>query len=117
MFQIAIILFALAAVAGLSMAVMHFRGRTPPRPLLAAVHGLFAASGLVVLLIAIIQAATGGLPAIALCLFLIAAIGGFTLLSSHLRGRALPNGLVIGHAVIAVAAFVILLAAVYVVRP
>jgi hypothetical protein len=117
MFQIAIILFALAAVAGLSMAVMHFRGQTPPRPMLAAVHGIFAASGLAVLLIAIIQAATGGMPAIAFCLFLLAALGGFALLSYHLRRRALPNGLVIGHALIAVTAFVMLLAAVYVVRP
>ena len=116
MFQIAIVLFALAAVVGLSMAVMHFRGQTPPRPMFAALHGLFAASGLVVLLMAIIRAATGGLPAIALGLFLIAALGGFTLLSFHVRRRALPNALVIGHALIAVTAFLILVAAVFFVR-
>jgi hypothetical protein len=107
----AIVLFAIAAIGGLTMAVMHFRGATPPRAVLAALHGLFAAAGLVILLLAVVHGATGS-PGIALVLFLIAALGGFTLLSFHLRGRPLPNGLIVGHAVIAVAGFLVLLAAV-----
>lgn len=114
MFEVAVLLFALAAVFGLTMAVLHFKGRTPPRPALAVFHGLFAASGLVVLLLAVMKAGMGGSSGIALGLFVLAALGGFTLLSFHLRGRALPNGLVIGHGLLAVVAFVILLAAVFV---
>jgi hypothetical protein len=117
MFKIAIVLFAVAAVVGLSMAVAHFRGQTPPKLAVALLHGLFAASGLVVLLIGVMQLGAGGKPAIALGLFLVAALGGFTLLSFHLRGRALPNGLIIGHAVLAVAGFLTLLAAVFLVSP
>jgi hypothetical protein len=117
MFKIAIVLFAVAAVIGLTMAVAHFRGQSPPKLAVALLHGLFAASGLVVLLLGVMQLGMGGKPAIALGLFLIAALGGFTLLSFHLRGRALPNGLVIGHAVLAVAGFLTLLAAVFLVSP
>jgi hypothetical protein len=40
----------------------------------------------------------------ALALFLVTATGGFTLLSFHLRGRALPSALIIGHGLVAVSA-------------
>jgi hypothetical protein len=104
----ALILFAIGAVGGLAMAVMHFRTRSSPHALLAGAHGLFAAAGLVMLLwIVVTMGATHG-TGIALGLFLLAAVGGFTLLSFHLRGRALPSALVIGHGLIAVAAFIVL---------
>lgn len=114
LFNVAVILFALAAVAGVSMAVMHFRGITPPKPVLAVLHGLFAASGLVVLALAVIKIGAGGAAITALVLFLLAAIGGFSLLSFHLRGQALPGGLVVGHGLLAVAGFLTLLSAVFV---
>lgn len=107
----AIVLFAIAAVGGVTMAAMHFKGKTPPPVPLAVLHGLFAAAGLVVLIVGLLNAA-GNLALTALVIFLIAAIGGFTLLTFHIRGRALPGGLVIGHGLLAVAAFVVLLAAV-----
>jgi hypothetical protein len=113
MMNIALALFALAAVAGLSMAVNHFRGRTPPAPAVAALHGIFAASGLVTLLLAVLQAGATGGSRTALGLFLVAALGGFGLLSFHLRGRKLPNALVAGHALLAVAAFAILCLAMF----
>jgi hypothetical protein len=113
MFNTAIILFAIAALGGATMAFMHFKGRTPPPLALAALHGILAATGLIVLLLAVMKAGTGGTPGIALGLFVLAALGGFGLLSFHLRGRALPNGLVIGHGLLAVAGFAVLLAAVF----
>jgi hypothetical protein len=106
----AVILFAIAAVGGLAMAILHFRGRTPPPVWLAVLHGLFAACGLVVLLLAVMRAAVHG-ATVALVVLLVAALGGFTLVSFHVRRRALPNALVIGHALIAVAGFAVLLAA------
>jgi len=114
MFGLSILLFAVAALAGLAMAVMHFRKVSPPRTTLSVLHGLFAASGLVVLLLALIKAGMQGAPGIALGLLVVAALGGFALLSFHMRGRALPSGLVVGHALLAVAGFVTLLAAEYV---
>lgn len=116
MLDIALILFAVAAVGGIAMAALHFRGRTPPPVALAVLHGIFAASGLVALFLLMLKAGLSGTPAIALGLLLVAALGGFGLLSFHIRGRALPNGLLIGHALLAVAGFVTLLAAALVVR-
>ena len=43
--MITIALFAVAAVLGITMAVRHFQGNSPPMPL-ALSHGLFAALGL-----------------------------------------------------------------------
>lgn len=114
MYRVSILLLAIAAVAGVTMAVTHFRKATLPRPVVAVLHGLFAASGLVVLLLAVIKTGMQGTPAIALALLVVAALGGFALLSSHVRGRALPSGLVVGHALLAVAGFATLLAAEYV---
>ena len=88
MFKIAIVLFAVAAVAGLAMAVAHFRGQTPPKLALALLHGLFAASGLVVLLLGLIRIGAGGTPAYALGLFLVAALGGFTRSATPARPSA-----------------------------
>jgi hypothetical protein len=113
MFDTAIILFAIAALGGVAMAALHFRGRTPPPVPLAVLHGVLAASGLVVLLLAVLKVGFGGTPALALGLFLVAALGGFGLVSFHLRRRALPNALVLGHGLLAVAGFLVLIAAVF----
>jgi hypothetical protein len=112
MFNVAIILFALAAVGGLWMATLVFRGAVAPPPAIAALHGLLAASGIVVLLMGIIQAGAAGRPGIALALFVIAALGGFTLLSFHVRKRVLPKAVIIAHALVAVCGFLTLLWAV-----
>jgi hypothetical protein len=114
MYLLSLGLFAVAAVAGLTMAIMHFRGASPPRTVLAVLHGLFAASGLVVLLLALIKTGFSGKPGIAFGLLAVAALGGFVLLSSHAQGKRLPSGLVVGHALLAVAGFVTLLLAQYV---
>ena len=108
MYQLSLVLFAVAAVAGLTMAIMHFRGTSPPKTALAVLHGLFAASGLVVLLLALIKAGFGGKPGIAFGLLAAAALGGFVLLSSHVKQQRLPSGLVVGHALLAVAGFIVL---------
>lgn len=112
MLTIAIVLFAIAALGGLVMAIGHFRGRTPPKPAIAAVHGVVAAAGLVVLLLAVMNIGAGGAPALALVLFLLAALGGFALLGFHLRRKPLPGGLVGAHGLVAVVAFLVLLGAI-----
>lgn len=109
----AVVLFAVAAVFGATMAIMHFRGKTPPAVVLALLHGLFAASGLVVLLVALFPDFSGR-AVVALGIFVLAALGGFTLaLGFHARGKRLPSGLVAGHGLLAVVAFLILLTAAF----
>lgn len=112
----AIVLFAIAALAGFTMAAIHFRSRTTPRALLAGFHGLFAASGLIVLILAVMKASSTPAQA-SLGILLLAALGGFTLVSFHVRGRRLPDGLVVGHALLGIAGFATLIAAVWLFVP
>lgn len=109
----AIVLFAVAALVGLAMAFAVFRGAAVPSIGQAVVHGLAAATALVLLLVVVMSAGAEGGLGLALGLFVLAAIGGFVLLSFHLRDRPLPKALVGGHALIAVVAFLVLLSAAF----
>ena len=113
MLMIALGLFAIGALFGVTMAVMHFRGVSPPRVWLAAVHSVFVAAGLIVLFVAVWPAFSGR-AAWALGIFLLAALGGFTMaLGFHMRRKRLPSALVLGHGALAVIAFLILLFAAF----
>lgn len=106
MLTVAIILFALAAVIGITLAVMHIKKKTVPITY-ALPHGIVAATGLVLVLISYVQGhAVVGLP---LLLFIIAALGGFVLFATHFRSRPLPVPLIVIHAVVAVIAFLLLI--------
>jgi hypothetical protein len=105
-----IVLFAVAALVGLSMAVAAFQDLLPPVPS-AVVHGVFAATGLVLLILAIGLHGVGGAARWALGCFLLAALGGLALaFGFHARRKSLPRGFVAGHALIAVIGFLLLLA-------
>ena len=106
----AAIVFAIAALGGATLATLHFRGRTPlPMPL-ALLHGLLAATGLVLLIAAALtMPGFGGMALAALVIFLIAALGGFYLFAHHLRGKPLPSAVVLIHGGAAVVAFLLLL--------
>jgi hypothetical protein len=111
------VLLAIAAAGGLVMAGIRFAGnRTPPAPL-AMLHGFLAAAAVTLLVYA---AATVGLPVMALvaiALFLAAAGGGAILnLNYHWKQLPLPKGLIVVHAIAAVAGFVLLLAATWATR-
>jgi hypothetical protein len=108
MWYAAIVLFALAAVGGVVMALKIRAGELPPKAL-ALGHGALAATGLVLLLIAVLDTGAGGLAAVALVLFVGAALGGFVMFAGHLKERVPTVGLVAAHALAAVAAFVLLL--------
>lgn len=104
-----IAIFAVAAIVGLTMAIAAFQGKFPPVPS-AILHGVLAATALVLLIVAVVRGAAG--PALwALGFFLVAALGGFGMaFGFHARKKPLPRGLVAGHAVLAVIGFLLLLA-------
>ncbi len=108
MLPIAAILFALNALGGTFLAVMHIQKKQAPIPL-AVIHGVVAAAGLVLLIIAILQAQLGGLVLVALVLFIIAALGGLVLFVTHLRARPLSAPLIFIHGGVAATAFLLLL--------
>lgn len=108
MLYIIIGLFAVAAMAGVILANAIISGR-PETPKAAVVaHGLFAASALGLLIYFAIEN-PDGYPRLATVLFIIAALGGGVLLIRDLKGKPGPVGLVVVHAVVAVAAFALLL--------
>jgi hypothetical protein len=112
--QLAAVLFALAALGGLLMAGIRLSGTPRPPIWLALGHGVIAAGGLGTLGYA---AATQSLPTVGLLAlggFILAALGGATLLIAfHLQGKPLPIPLVIGHGLLAIASFVLLLVGIF----
>jgi hypothetical protein len=110
----ALALFAIAALFGVYMILRVFKGVMPPRPA-AIFHGLFAATGLLVLLYAAFLAGTPQPQTviIAAILLVIAALGGFVLVSYHLRKQVPPKALAGVHALLAVAGFLTLAGATF----
>jgi len=113
MFMNAVWLFAVAALVGVYMAVMHFRGRTPPPVAAAVLHGVLAVCAVVALLLGVLDTGWGTVHAKALGVFILAALGGLYLVSFHFRGKPLPSAVVVIHGMVAAIAFLILLAAVF----
>lgn len=113
---LAAVLFAIAALGGVVMAVMRLSGRELPPMGLAIVHGLIAAAGLVALILVVVGRTVSTQATIALVGFVIAALGGFYLFSYHLRRQALPVPFVIIHGLVAVISFVILLVGIFALR-
>ena len=108
MLTVAAVLFAIAAIGGLTVAYLHFTRNTAPTAL-AIVHGLFAAIALILLIISLAQGQTAGLLIASLIIFLVAAVGGFILfLGFQLRSKPLPHPLIVIHGTAAATAFVLL---------
>ncbi|MBA2527311.1 MAG: hypothetical protein M3458_05940 [Acidobacteriota bacterium] len=113
---LAAVLFAIAALGGVAMAVMRLSGRELPPMGLAIVHGLVAAAGLIALIIVVVGGTPSTQATIALIGFVVAALGGFYLFSFHLRRQALPIPVVIIHGLVAVISFVVLLVGIFALR-
>jgi hypothetical protein len=107
MLRAAVILLAITGGGGILMAGLRFSGRPYPPDWLAMVHGLLAASGLTLVLYV---AFTAGLPVLAwwgLAAMGAASVGGVILnLNYHVDRAALPIWLVLGHAALALAGWI-----------
>ncbi|GAB2493080.1 hypothetical protein GCM10027084_02150 [Pseudoxanthomonas sangjuensis] len=111
MLKIALLVFAIAALGGLVLASSVLRGRLAPWAL-SVLHALLGASGLGLLVVAMLQGAAPARAVAALAILAIAALGGFYLASVHLRGSIAPKAVVFVHAGVAVVGFLTLLSAV-----
>lgn len=106
--KIAIALFVIGAIFGLIVLTSILRNKPTPKPMVLF-HGLFVATGLVLVLIAFFTRQTDKLFDISLGLFVIAALGGFTLLFTDLMKKPIPHWLAILHPLIAVAGLICLI--------
>jgi hypothetical protein len=109
MLTYALIAFAIAAVGGLLLAASVLRNRLAPWAL-SIVHALLGATGLGLVLVALMRGA-GTLVMAGFAILAIAALGGFYLASLHAKGRIAPKAVVAVHAVAAVAGFLTLVGA------
>lgn len=104
----ALIVFAIAAIGGVVLAMHVLRDKFAPWAL-SVIHALLGAVGLVLLIIMLTQGVAGQGLLIGFVLLLIAALGGFFLASFHLRKQLPPKAVVIAHASLAVVGFLTLL--------
>ncbi len=112
MIYVPILFFAAAAILGVTLVNMKRTGKGMPISL-ARVHGLFAAVGLVALILNVVADSANTLMNISLGLFVIVGLGGFTLVSFHLRKKALPEKLIVIHGVGAIVSFMLILVAAF----
>jgi len=111
MLKVSAILFAIAALVGLTIAIRIFKNKNTPLPV-TLTHGFFAASGLTLLIVYATREQAHS-PVTNIVLFSIAAVGGLVLFARDMMNKPLPKPLVIAHAGIAVISFVILLLAAF----
>lgn len=110
---LSILCFVLAALGGLLLAFRALGGRELPWAL-AAGHGALGAAGLIILILAVAGGSGGTLVLTGLAVLVLAALGGFYLLSFHVRGLTHPKAVILVHALAAVAGVGLLIAAVLV---
>ena len=111
MLNYALIIFAIGAIGGLVLANNVLRGKLAPWAV-SLLHALLGATGLVLLLIALLHGAVN-LVCIAFVILVVAALGGFYLASLHLRKKVAPAAVVIIHASVAVIGFLLLASIVF----
>jgi len=108
----ALIIFAIAALGGLTLAAMYvLQGLLAPWTL-SLLHAALGALGLLLLIYAALTTGIQGAGLAALVILVIAALGGFYLASIHLRGEVASKSIVFIHAGVAVIGFLTLLGAV-----
>jgi protein-S-isoprenylcysteine O-methyltransferase Ste14 len=102
----AAVVLAVAALGGLLMAGMRFAGTERPPSWLAMLHGLLAGAGLTLLLYAGFAVGIPRSAWIGIVLLVLAALGGvFLNLAYHDKRLPLPKGIMVVHALLAVAGF------------
>jgi hypothetical protein len=108
----ALIVFAIAALGGLTLAGVYvLQGRLAPWSL-SLLHAALGAIGLLLLIYAALTTGISGTGLAALVILAVAALGGFYLASIHLRAKVASRPIVFIHAGLAVIGFLTLLGAV-----
>lgn len=112
--QAAAVLLGLGALGGLVMAGIRFSGTPRPPSWLAMLHGVFAAAGLTLLIYAAVTTGILRLAQFALGLLVLAALGGTAInLLYHSKMLPLPKSWIVGHALVAVSGYLLLLLSIF----
>jgi hypothetical protein len=106
MYYLTIFIFAFAALLGIILLSYVLRNKETPKGL-AIIHGSIAALGLILLITLIIISPAKAY--LSLIFFVLAGLGGFTIMYRDLTGKFLPKWLALGHGLIAVTGFILLI--------
>jgi len=107
MIYLAIALFAVSAVLGLTILVKWLTKKDASKGVIYS-HGIVAAVALVLLIVYAVQN-PGNFPKISIILFVVAALGGFYMFLRDLKKKTSPMAIAFTHALLAVGGFVALL--------
>jgi len=107
----ALAVFIVAALGGAAMAWKILRGGLAPWAL-SLLHAALGATGLGLLVAAVLPGQAGSRVTAALVILVVAALGGFYLASLHARNTVAPKAVVVVHAAVAVLGVVVLLSTV-----
>lgn len=102
MLFLAILLFALAAMLGFYLLSFVLQDKNTPKGV-AFVHGPLALLGLMILIIYAIQYQPA--PIVSIIIFVLAALGGLTLIIKDLTGKKVPKWLALTHGFVALMGF------------
>lgn len=108
MITYALLVFIVAALGGAVMALKIFRGKLAPWAL-SLLHAALGATGLVLLVLAILPGDASTRVLAALVTLVVAALGGFYLASLHARKTVAPKNVVVLHAAVAAVGVLVLL--------
>jgi hypothetical protein len=104
----AIILFIIAAVFGLIILAALLEDRATSKRVVL-LHGVFAATAIMLILIYMFLNSFSTTLIASLILFIIAVLGGLTLVTLDMKKRTVPKLLAVLHPVIAIAGLIVLI--------
>lgn len=102
----AIAIFSLTAILGMYLLSLVLLDKETPK-IVSMVHGLFAVTGLILLITYLYGNDTG--PLVSIIIFSIAAFWGLILIYKDVTGKKIPKWLGIAHVLTAVVGYVFLL--------
>ncbi|CAM2983499.1 Uncharacterised protein [Legionella steigerwaltii] len=110
MLILAIVLFLAAVLCGLFLLTAILQNR-PVNQVVKALHGIFAALGLIIIIVYMLAFMTGQAAILraSLIILIVAALGGLTLVSLAKKGKQVPKVAVLIHPIIAIAGLIALI--------
>lgn len=102
----AVAIFSMTAILGMYLISLVLNNKPTPN-VVSLFHGLFAVTGIVLLIVYCNGNSAG--PMTTIIVFSIAALGGLTMLVRKLNGKTIPKWLAVTHGLIAVVGFILLL--------
>lgn len=106
MIYVIIAVAALAMMLGMTLMSYVVGGKETPKGAVIG-HGLFAATTIILLIIYVFG--EGPRPWESFILFVLAAMGGFVMVTRDIKGKKVPHALAVGHGMLAMIGIIFLL--------